>query len=196
MDNMAELMRTRLSRPQYVGVLGQEYHLSSNAPRNLRLAASQVEKDLPELAAWLRHHADDEDGHHLWAEDDLADLGETIPPATDATRRLLTRVRQIASGDHAYRILGLSYVVEHTAPQIDPDELLPHDVGSANRFIVRHTKVDIKHAEEVDEAIAALPEALQAEVFEQAAEFRELFHAFLLAAAFGDAELAYADYGD
>src|SRR5258708_5747842 len=83
------------------------------------------------------------------------------PQAPAATDRLINRVRQIAAGPKAYLILGLSYVVEHSAPKIDPATLLPEGVEPATRFIVRHTMVDVKPAREVDEIIGSLSPAQQ-----------------------------------
>lgn len=175
------LLQRRLTREEYLGLLGQEYHLSLAAPENLRRAAARVSD--ARLARWLEQHAADEDGHHLWALRDLADLGATPPAPTEATRRLLERVAQVAGGDEPHTILGLSVVVEHAAPRVDPAMLLPEGLGKATRFVVRHTKVDVKHAREVDEMIAALAPAQRAQVEERAKEFAALFVAFLMAAA-------------
>jgi len=181
----------RLTREQYIGVLGQEYHLSRAAPANLRAAADRLASlsagksaRHQKVSDWLRKHASEEDGHFIWALQDLNDLGVKVPPPqTYETTSLLVTVQSIATSTAPYRILGLSDVVEHFAPTLKVETLLPEGIGEASRFIGRHSKVDVQHAKEVDEAIGWLSDKEQGEVRATAKVFESLFRNFLLAAA-------------
>src|SRR5690349_21642429 len=69
---LSVLKGNRLTRQQYVGLLGQLYHFSAAAQKHLRRVSDRI--DDPGLARWFVQHAREENGHHRWAELDLRDL--------------------------------------------------------------------------------------------------------------------------
>ena len=178
---VAVLKGNRLTRPQYVGLLGQLYHFSAAAQRHLRQVFARI--DDPALARWFVQHAREETGHHRWAELDLRDLGETIPPPLPETVRLIRRIEEVAGGPKPYLVLGISRVAENLSPMLDPGTLLPEGVNGATRYIKRHTLVDRRHAEDVNRQVSMLPAGRWSEVMEEARRFEDLMFEFLLAAA-------------
>ncbi|MDB5292542.1 MAG: hypothetical protein JWL69_3783 [Phycisphaerales bacterium] len=178
---MSVLNGKRLTRRQYVGVLGQLYHFSAAAQMHLRRVIDRI--DDPALSRWFVQHAREENGHHRWAEQDLTDLGEVIPPPLPSTLRLIRRIEEVAGGPKPYLVLGISSVAENLSPMLDPAALLPHGMNGATRYIKRHTLVDRRHSEEVNRQVAMLPAERWAEVTEEARRFEELMFGFFLAAA-------------
>ncbi|MDB5333452.1 MAG: hypothetical protein JWP03_4603 [Phycisphaerales bacterium] len=178
---MTVLNGNRLKRRQYVGLLGQLYHFSAAAQAHLRQVSDRI--DDPALSQWFVRHAREENGHHRWAEQDLMDLGELIPPPLPATRRLIERIEEVANGPKPYLVLGISSVAENLSPMLDPAAVLPGGVNGAARYITRHTLVDRRHSEEVNRQVAMLPADRWVEVMEEARRFEELMFEFFLAAA-------------
>jgi hypothetical protein len=170
-----------LTRDQYVGLLGQLYHFSAAAQSHLRQVVARI--DDPRLAQWFARHARQEQGHHLWAEQDLRDLGEEVPPPTPATLRLIHHIEEVATGPKPYLVLGISHVAENLSPMLDPATLLPEGLESAVRYVGRHALVDRTHAEEVNEQVSMLPAARRAEVLEESRRFERLMLEFFLASA-------------
>ena len=93
---LSVLKGRRLTRAEYVGLLGQLYHFSAAAQVNLRLVIDRIND--PALSTWFVRHAREERGHHRWAEEDLRDLGETIPLPLPATLRLIRHMGRWPSG--------------------------------------------------------------------------------------------------
>jgi len=178
---LSVLKGNRLTRQQYVGLLGQLYHFSAAAQRHLRQVFNRI--DDPALSRWFVQHAREENGHHRWAELDLRDLGEAIPPPLPATLRVIRRIGEIAGGPKPYLVLGISRVAENLSPLLDPGALLPEGMNGATRYIKRHTLVDRRHAEAVNRQVSMLPADRWAEVMEEARRFEDLMLEFLLAAA-------------
>lgn len=178
---LSELNGKRLTRRQYVGLLGQLYHFSAAAQTHLRRVFNRI--DDPALSRWFVQHAREENGHHRWAEQDLKDLGEAIPPPLPATLRLIRRIEEVAAGPRPYLVLGISSVAENLSPMLDPAAILPDGVNGAARYIKRHTLVDRRHSEEVNRQVSMLPPDRWAEVMEESRRFEELMFEFFLAAA-------------
>jgi hypothetical protein len=178
---VAELRGRRLTRQQYVGLLGQLYHFSAAAQQHLRQVVRRI--DDPRLALWFVQHAREENGHHYWAEQDLIDLGEAVPLPLPATRALIARIGEVAEGPKPYLVLGISSVAENLSPLLDPDMFLPEEAFGASRYIRRHVLVDRKHAEEVNRQVALLPPEWREEVMEETRRFEGLMFEFFLAAA-------------
>ena len=171
----------RLTRQQYVGLLGQLYHFSAAAQRHLRQVSARI--DDPALSQWFVQHAREENGHHRWAEQDLRDLGEAIPLPLAATLRLIHRIGEVAGGPKPYLVLGISSVAENLSPMLDPAGILPEGVNGASRYLKRHTLVDRLHSEEVNRQVSMLPPDRWSEVMEESGRFEELMFEFFLAAA-------------
>lgn len=166
-----------LTRDQYVGLLGQLYHFSAAAQAHLRAVVDRI--DDPALARWFARHAREENGHHRWAEQDLMDLGETLPPPLPATLRLIRHIEEVAGGPKPYLLLGISHVAENLSPMLDPAALLPVGTGRAARYVERHVLVDRAHAADVNQQVSMLPAARWAEVLEESRQFAELMFEFL-----------------
>jgi hypothetical protein len=178
---LSVLNGNRLTRRQYVGLLGQLYHFSAAAQRHLRQVFNRI--DDPALSQWFVQHAREENGHHRWAEQDLKDLGEEIPFPLPATLRLIRHIGEVAGGPKPYLVLGISSVAENLSPMLDPAAVLPDGVNGAARYIKRHTLVDRRHAEEVNRQVSMLPPERWSEVMEESRRFEELMLEFFLAAA-------------
>jgi hypothetical protein len=168
----------RLTRDQYVGLLGQLYHFSAAAQSHLRAVVDRI--DDPALSRWFARHAREENGHHRWAEQDLRELGEDVPPPFPATLRLIHHIEQVAGGPRPYLVLGISHVAENLSPMLDPEALLPDGTDLAARYVTRHVLVDRAHAADVNEQVSMLPVGLRAEVLEESRQFAELMFEFLL----------------
>jgi len=177
----ARLNGRRLTREQYVGLLGQLYHFSVVAQSHLRAVADRI--DDPALSSWFVRHAREENGHHRWAEQDLKDLGEVVPPPRPVTLGLVRHIEEVANGPKPYLVLGISYVVENLSPMLDPAALLPGGIDGAVRYVGRHVLVDRTHAEEVNRQVSMLPPDRRAEVLEESRRFEGLMFEFFLAAA-------------
>ena len=171
----------RLTRREYVGLLGQLYYFSAAAQVHLRQVIDRI--DDPALSRWFVHHAAEERGHHRWAEQDLRDLGEAIPLPLPATVRLMAHMDEVASGPRPYLVLGISSVAENLSPLLDPAALLPEGVNGASRYLTRHAILDQGHSEDVNRQVSMLSDLRRAEVEEEARRFEELMLEFFLAAA-------------
>lgn len=171
----------RLTRLEYVGLLGQLYHFSAAAQVHLRQVIDRV--DDPALSRWFVHHAREENGHHRWAEQDLRDLGEIIPLPLPATLRLIRHMEEVARGPRPYLVLGISSVAENLSPMLDPAALLPDGVNGASRYLMRHAMVDRLHAQEVNVQVSMLSPERRSEVIEESWRFEELMLEFFLSAA-------------
>jgi hypothetical protein len=180
-DVQAVLSGHPLTREQYIGLLGQLYHFSAAAQSHLREVSKRI--DDPGLSRWFARHARQEHGHHLWAEQDLRDLGEEVPPPTPATLRLIRHIEEVANGPKPYLVLGISYVAENLSPMLDPATLLPDGVDRAARYVGRHILIDRTHAEEVNQQVSMLPPGRRAEVLEESRRFETLLFEFFLASA-------------
>ena len=178
---MAVLNGKRMTRQQYVGLLGQLYHFSAAAQAHLRQVIDRI--DDPALSQWFKQHAREENGHHRWAEQDLRDLGAAIPLPLPATLRLIRRIGEVAAGPKPYLVLGISSVAENLSPMLDPAVILPVGVNGASRYIKRHALVDRRHAEDVNRQVSMLPHDRWSEVMEEARRFEDLMFEFFLAAA-------------
>ena len=135
------------------------------------------------LSRWFAKHAREENGHHRWAEQDLTELGETVPPPFPATLRLIRHIEQVAAGPKPYLLLGISHVAENLSPMLDPAVLLPEGMDGAARYVGRHVLVDRAHAADVNQQVSMLPAGRRAEVLEESRRFAELMFEFLLESA-------------
>ena len=171
----------RLTRREYVGLLGQLYHFSAAAQVHLRQVIDRV--DDPALSRWFVQHAREENGHHRWAEQDLRDLGQKIPLPLPATLRLIRHMEEVAGGPRPYLVLGISSVAENLSPMLDPAALLPDGVNGASRYLMRHAMVDKLHAQEVNVQVSMLSPQRRSEVIEESWRFEELMLEFFLSAA-------------
>jgi hypothetical protein len=176
-----KISMVRLTKEQYVSFLSQEFYFANSTPINLRLAANNC--PFPIISDFLTHHAKDEDGHAVWALQDIMDLGMCTPlPVKKETDKLISYARSVCRGCESYKILGLSVLVENLAPSVDLSKLLPENIGSAVRFIERHSKVDVKHAQEINELIAESDPPIRKGIEGSAMEFIILYADFLHAA--------------
>jgi hypothetical protein len=117
------------------------------------------------LVPYLAHHAPEEEGHVRWLLEDLEALGGD---PQEAVRRIPSA--SIASfvgaqyywlrHHHPVSLLGHMAVIEGNPPQVGFSERLIELTGyprEAFRAIRRHERLDIRHREELYEAIDSLP---------------------------------------
>jgi Iron-containing redox enzyme len=117
------------------------------------------------LVPYLAHHAPEEAGHDKWLLEDLEALGgdplealRRIPSARIAT--FVGAQYYWLRHHHPVSLLGHMAVVEGNPPQVGFSERLRELTGyppEAFRAIRRHERLDIRHREELYEAIDSLP---------------------------------------
>jgi len=74
--SVKRLLEGKLDRDTYVRYLLRVAHqYAPHSPKVMAIAASRCTDTHPELAAYLLHHAAEEQGHDAWALHDLHDLG-------------------------------------------------------------------------------------------------------------------------
>ena len=172
MIHLEQALAHRLTRGQYVGLLGQLYHVAVAAPVELHMAADHLPDHA--LAQRLRRHGSLLEPEHHWLADDLADLGRSVPLPSSATRRLLDELRHAAAGDRAYRMLALPLVLQGLWQQADAERLLPEDAGAACRYVLGCADAAWERGAELDQTMGLLSPDEQAEARQQARVFGEL----------------------
>jgi hypothetical protein len=186
MFSLKPYLNQRLTKEQYIRCLQQEWHLARHATDEIDRAAWGCENVA--VRKGLFDHADEERQpvpHRQWVEEDLAELGANLTNPTAATSKLLSVLYTIARSRSSYRVLGLSLVAESFSPQLNLDAILPHDVGTARRFIDRHAKLDVGHVKHVKAIISHLNWWQRMRVRLAAIRFKWLFARFLISARNG-----------
>lgn len=117
------------------------------------------------LVPYLAHHAPEEKGHDRWLLEDLEALGgdplellRRIPSARVAT--FVGAQYYWLRHHHPVSLLGHMAVIEGHPPQVGFAERLRELTGypaEAFRAIRRHERLDIRHRQELYEAIDSLP---------------------------------------
>ena len=167
----------RLNQAQYVGWLGQQYHVATQMPDSLRLAADHVRDQA--LALWLRRCAAHEQGFDRLIRQDLDTLHATILAPTAKTRLLLEGGRLIAASDRAYRILGLVAFWDQQSQTVSQiQRSLPKNLCAANRFLQASRSCEPDRIPDAHGFIQRLPDEQQGEIRQQMHEFVSLYTAF------------------
>lgn len=138
-----ELLQTRalrqvkagtVDRAGYIRYLLNVFHYAQYSPVVMRIAASRCLASHPELASYLLRHAQDEAGHHLWALEDLRDLGvgeEEIHASrpVPSCAALIGYTHYVAGFANPIGIFGWMYVLE--AVGLDLGNLVVEKLRSA-----------------------------------------------------------------
>ena len=119
-----------------------------------------------ELARYLLHHAEEEQGHDAWALEDLADLGVSADAAlamdpVPSCRALVGYVHFLAGDTNPIGLFGWMYVLEAVGKDLGTivgqalRDAMPHGSEGAVRFVARHGEADADHAEDLARQIEA-----------------------------------------
>ena len=174
MPDLREIVRGPLTREQYVGVLGQAYHLWVSVPLALRTAADNSAD--ARVAQWMRQFATVCDDRSDSIADDLSDLRASIPTAASTTGRLLDRIHEVAGGDDSLGLLGLCEALDVWSLS-GLRGLVPRGVN-ATRFVTRFAG-----ARGVDSFVATLSPDDRGTTHQHASVFGHLLTELICSAA-------------
>jgi pyrroloquinoline quinone (PQQ) biosynthesis protein C len=152
-------------RTAYVRYLINAYHYAQYSPKVMAMAAARCTDTHPELATYLLRHADEEQGHHKWALEDLRDFG-TGEAEARATRpvpscsAMIGYVHYVAAYANPVGLFGWMYVLEAVGNDLGAvtAQRLKASLGSGGRglrFVARHGVSDADHAKELAGQIEA-----------------------------------------
>lgn len=149
----------------YARYLANAYHYAQYSPKVMALAAARTTDSHPELSRYLLHHADEEQGHHRWALEDLSDLGVSQSEAeasrpVPACAAMIGYVHYLAAYANPVGIFGWIYVLEAvgsdlgaTAAQRLQTMLGPRATDRGMRFVARHGTSDVDHTKDLTHQI-------------------------------------------
>jgi pyrroloquinoline quinone (PQQ) biosynthesis protein C len=149
----------------YARYLVNAYHYAQYSPKVMALAAARTTDSHPELSRYLLHHADEEQGHHKWALEDLSDLGvkESEARATrpvSACAAMIGYVHYVAAYANPVGLFGWMYVLEAvgndlgaTAAKQLKATLGPKASDRGLRFVGRHGVSDADHTKDLTREI-------------------------------------------
>jgi pyrroloquinoline quinone (PQQ) biosynthesis protein C len=159
------LLSGRLEREAYVRYLVNARHYAQYSPRVMALAAARCMGTHPELATYLLHHADEEQGHDRWALQDLRDLGVSEAEALAARpvpscAAMVGYVHYVAAFANPVGLFGWMYVLEAVGDDFGTlaGKALGAAVGAGGseppiRFVARHGVADAGHTRELADQI-------------------------------------------
>ncbi|MBI4529194.1 MAG: iron-containing redox enzyme family protein [Deltaproteobacteria bacterium] len=158
------LFHGTLDRAAYVRYLLNAYNYAQHSPKVMAVAAARCTDTHPELATYLLHHAIEEQGHYLWALEDLRDLnvGDVEAQAArplPSCAAMIGYIHYTAGYANPVGLLGWMYVLEAVgndlgtvvAKSLKNALKLPGSAGL--RFVARHGVSDTDHARELTEQI-------------------------------------------
>ena len=149
----------------YARYLVNAYHYAQYSPKVMALAASRTTDSHPELSRYLLHHADEEQGHHKWALEDLSDLGvkESEARATrpvPACAAMIGYVHYVAAYANPVGLFGWMYVLEAVGNDLGATAatklkatLGPKASDRGLRFVGRHGVADADHTKDLTREI-------------------------------------------
>jgi pyrroloquinoline quinone (PQQ) biosynthesis protein C len=161
------LLSGRLDREAYVRYLINARHYAQYSPRVMAVAAARCMGSHPELAAYLLHHADEEQGHDQWALQDLRDLqvGEAealATPPVPSCAAMIGYMHYVATFANPVGLFGWMYVLEAVGDDFGAlaGKALGAVVGGEGRegpirFVARHGVADAGHTRELTDQIHA-----------------------------------------
>jgi pyrroloquinoline quinone (PQQ) biosynthesis protein C len=149
----------------YARYLVNAFHYAQYSPKVMALAAARTTDTHPELSRYLLHHADEEQGHHKWALEDLSDLGVTEAEAraarpVPACAAMIGYVHFVAAYANPVALFGWMYVLEAvgndlgaTAAKQLKAALGPKASDRGLRFVGRHGVSDLGHTKDLTDQI-------------------------------------------
>jgi heme oxygenase len=162
---VASLMAGRISRDAYADYLCNVYAYAEHSAKVIALAASRCMNSHPELARYLLHHAEEEQGHDRWALADLADLGysEVQVNAVDPVPSCSAMIGFeyfIAGYANPVGLFGWLYVLEAMGDDLGSEVAAKVDEalalgGQGLRFIAGHGVADVEHTADITAQIGA-----------------------------------------
>lgn len=173
-----DLFRGTPSPRAYVRYLINAYNYAQYSPKVMATAAARCMDTHPELATYLLHHADEEQGHYQWALEDLRDLKvseaevQAARPVPSCTA-MIGYIHYIAGYANPVALFGWMYVLEAMGNDLGTviAKQLKESLKLSNgglRFVARHGISDTGHAKE-------LTEQIQSHV-KQDADLREVYY--------------------
>lgn len=147
----------------YVRYLINVYNYAQYSPKVMAIASSRCMDTHPELARYLLHHADEEQGHDKWALEDLRDLN-----VTDAVIRaarpvpscaaMIGYIYYVASYANPIGLFGWMYVLEALGNDLGTvvAKQLKEALGLSGRglrFVEGHGVSDMDHTKDLTEQI-------------------------------------------
>jgi heme oxygenase len=163
---VSRLMAGEPSREAYADYLRNVYAYAAHSAKVIALAASRCMNSHPELARYLLHHAEEEQGHDDWALADLADLGFSkaevlaVDPVPSCSA-MIGFEYYTAAYDNPVGLFGWLYVLEsmgddlgsHVSAAINQALGLE---GKALRFLAGHGINDVAHTADLTDRISRL----------------------------------------
>ncbi|ABE57013.1 TENA/THI-4 protein [Shewanella denitrificans OS217] len=157
-----EVLDGKATKALYAIYMTETYHYTKHNAKNQALVGI-MGKDLPgKYLSFCFHHAHEEAGHELMALSDIASIGfdrEDVLSSKPlpATETLIAYLYWISATGNPVQRLGYSYWAENVYGYIDPVlkaiqstlDLTPQSM----KFFIAHSKIDAKHAEEVNEML-------------------------------------------
>lgn len=171
----AHVLQNGMSRELYQTTMVEIFHYTRHNSINQAVAAWHASSpDDLHLLKFVYEHADEELGHERMIVHDLESIGlsdEALydQPPLPPTQALVGYLYYVSLTEGAKARLGYSYWAESSYDELAPILARARaDLGLADNnmtFFVAHSTIDVKHAEEVREAIAesvATPEEREA----------------------------------
>jgi len=163
--SVKRLLEGKLDRDTYVRYLLRVAHqYAPHSPKVMAIAASRCTDTHPELAAYLLHHAAEEQGHDAWALHDLHDLGvpdsavkSALPvPSCDA---MIGYTYYVAAYANPVGLYGWMYILEAVGHDFGGTAAHHLERGlalgkKALRFVAGHGVADQTHTRELEEKIS------------------------------------------
>ena len=143
--------------------LCQVAHLTKHTSAHQALVGTRLDEISHVYMKFCFEHALEEVGHELMAIHDLKKIGSSIetiqdlPPPLNATEQLTAYLYYISERGHPLARLGFSYWAEKCYPFIQSMTVdAQNSMGLADSqmtFFVSHSRIDEKHAEDVERVI-------------------------------------------
>ncbi|MER8460324.1 iron-containing redox enzyme family protein [Mesorhizobium sp. M1300] len=142
---------------RYLSEVAGKY--SPHSPRVMALAASRCMSTHPELARYLMHHAEEEQGHEQWAYDDLKAFGISVREfsaarAVPSCAAMIGYTYYVAGHLNPVGIFGWMYVLEAVGDDLGTavadnirSKLRIADKGV--RFVAGHGVADHDHTRQI-----------------------------------------------
>lgn len=152
-----------LPRELYISAMEQIYHYTLHNSINQATAAFMTPAEDTALLKFVYKHALEETGHEKMVLKDLRSIGYQFDPAISrplsATQALIGYLYYVSLKQGAGPRLGYSYWAEDSYGEIAPIlDACRRDLELTDKemtFFVAHSTIDMKHSEEVREAVVA-----------------------------------------
>ena len=149
----------------YARYLVNAYHYAQYSPKVMAMAAARTTDTHPALSRYLLHHADEEQGHHKWALEDLFDLGvkeseARVTRPVPACAAMIGYVHYVAAYANPIGLFGWMYVLEAVGNDLGATAaaklqamLGPKASDRGLRFVGRHGVSDMGHTKDLSDQI-------------------------------------------